>query len=212
MLINKRIFARLMALLRSINPQMMLPLSFEHFLWQHMNEMHCKTNTILEHQGKKPKHAYFVVRGFITLHYIDKEGEKHVTRIYRENEICGLISFIAQLASPYTIEVSKGAMLLSVSNKAMQQLYTEMPGMKEFAMRTSMEYESHMEQLRENMLSKSVDEKVAQFYDTFTGPLHKRKIINDEDIIRYLLICLTSLKNARRRYKVERKIAEKELF
>jgi len=177
-------------------------MAFEHYLWKEMDECHFKITTVLCRQGHITRDAWFVVRGFITLSYVDENGQKHVMRIYRENRICGLISFILQRRSLYTIEASKDAMLLSISYEALAGLYKMDPRMELFVLKASMEYEHYKEQFRENLLfGKSAEEKVAEFYSIFKALLNTRRVILDEDVAWYLHISVRALRLARTAYR-----------
>jgi CRP-like cAMP-binding protein len=212
MLKNRNIFIRLMTVLRAIARRILLSKQFEDHLWEDMEEMtDIKTRRPLCRQGQIPTHAYFVVRGMITLSYKDPSGKRHVTRMYRENRICGLISFILQLPSLYTIEVSKGAMLLSIDHQALTRLYQIDERLKEFVLVTSMHYEHYKEQFRENLLfDKTSNQKVEEFYEIFKGLLNTRRVVLDEDIALYLHISPSALIKARRVYRNKLKLKEEQ--
>lgn len=68
MLTNRIIFARLMALLRSINPAVPLPDFLEPYLWKNMDEEPItKKGRVLEERFEKHRKAYYVVTGFVDL-------------------------------------------------------------------------------------------------------------------------------------------------
>lgn len=204
MLTNRRVFNRLMAVLRAVvNGRFFISKEIEDYLWENMDEITTiKKTQPLCYQGRVPTHAYFVVRGLIMLSYEDRIGKRHLPRVYREDRICGLISFILQLPSLYRIDVTKGGMLLCISHKALEGLYAIDNRMKEFVYATSMHFEHYKEQLRENLLfDKTADEKVAEFYEAFPGLLNTRRIMLDEDIALYLHTSKTALKRSRGVYE-----------
>lgn len=208
MINNERFFQRLMTVLRSIDRRFFLPKAFEDYLRDHMKEIYYSWDKrILCEEGSIPSCAYFIIRGFITLSFYDDNGTKYVMRIYRENRICGLISFIHQLKSNYTITMSKDSILLSIDHRSLTGLYDLDERLKEFVLVTSLHYEHYKEQFRETILgSENADVKVRMFYDSFKGLLGRRGIVTDEDIASYLHISVAALKRSRERYKKERGI------
>ncbi|RZM06265.1 MAG: hypothetical protein EOO88_53640 [Pedobacter sp.] len=130
MLTNKITFARLMALLRSIDPSVPLPDELEPYLWKHMFDHGlCKKAKRLEEWGETPKNSYYVVTGIVIVFCFDKIGDRHTFRIYGANSIVAMECFMKHEKSEFMIWQCRGSVVLSISYGHMQEIYKMMDGM-----------------------------------------------------------------------------------
>ena len=187
MLTIKSAFVRLMTCLNNINPKSPLPVGLDPYLWEHMEEFSPKANEILVEQGTIPRHAYFIIRGYVRVYYFDEAGVKQVKRFYREGRIVAFLSFIEQQESPYYIVAGRNTLLSRIRNVEVQQMYDSWPGMKEFSMLIVLRNEETKERLRQSMICKRGIEKVLGFYVAFPELLYG-KFVKDEEVANYLLL------------------------
>lgn len=205
MLNNKNAFARLMALLRSINPAVPLPDELDNYLWQHMIvEAFCSSNRVLENEGAVPARAYYVVRGFVIVYGFDLHLDRYVLRIYRENTIVALNCFMKQQVSVFTIVACKDTLVWSISDAGMKQLYKEMPDMETMALSTALKYSDGKELARAKLLAMEFEERVLHFYNRYVGLLPPKKSpIRDKCIACFLNMSVAVLRNTRGELRAE---------
>ena len=201
MLNNKTAFARLMALLKSIDPAVPLPAELEDYLWENMIvEEFCTKPRVLETEGKVPGQAYYVVRGFVIVYGFDEKQDRYVMRIYRENTIVALNCFMKQTVSVYTIVACKDTLVWSITIGHMKQIYEDMPGMEKMALKTALEYSAAKEDARARLLALDIEDRVLQFYKRYKGLLPSRKSpIRDACIACFLNMSLAVLRKTRRK-------------
>lgn len=199
MLNNKNAFARLMALLRSINPAVPLPDELDNYLWQHMIvEAFCSSSRVLENEGAVPARAYYVVRGFVIVYGFDLQLDRYVLRIYRENTIVALNCFMKQQVSVFTIVACKDTLVWSISDAGMKQLYKDMPDMETMALSTALKYSDGKELARAKLLAMKFEERVLHFYNRYVGLLPPKKSpIRDKCIACFLNMSVAVLRNTR---------------
>lgn len=203
MLNNKKAFARLMALLKSIDPDVPLPADLEGYLWKEMIvENFCTKARVLETEGKVPAKAYYVVRGFVMVYGFNKNLDRYVMRIYRENTIVALNCFMKQKLSEYTIIACKGTLVWSISHNHMKQIYADMEGMEELALKTALEYSAAKEAARAKLLAMDIEERILQFYKKYPGLLPpKTSPIRDACIACFLNMGIDLFRKKRRKLK-----------
>lgn len=195
-------FERLMKLLRSINPKIELPDALELFLWQQMDEITTSHHEVPVEQGAIPKHAFFIIRGYIYVYYFDKYGYKHVIRFYAEGCIVAFLSFLERTESPYYIAAGRDTLLSRVSARDMQRIYDTMSGMKEFAQLTVMRYDADKEKKREDLLGLGAKERVKEFYNEYPFLLPADNARMDEEIALFLNISMRTLIRCRNEVSV----------
>ncbi|WP_316794276.1 Crp/Fnr family transcriptional regulator [Pedobacter frigoris] len=198
MLNNRKTFEKLMTLLRNIYPDVPLPEGFEEFLWIRMTvEPLYKKDKILEFQGEKPKNAYYVVSGLVTVHgYLD--AVPFTESIYRENTIVALNAFMKREDAAHTITATKGTLVWSISHTAMEEIYKEWPPLKALALQTALNYLEMKKERRSSFLAMLAEDRVLEFYKAFKGLLPVRSSpIKDVDIASYLSTSLKSLRRNR---------------
>ena len=202
MLNNRKTFEKLMTLLRNIYPDVPLPEGFEEFLWDRMKvEPFYRENKILEFQGEKPKNAYYVASGLVTVHgYLD--GVPFTESIYRENTIVALNAFMKQKDADHTITATKGTLVWSISHTTMKEIYRKWPPLKAFALQTALNYLEMKKERRNSFLVMPDEERVLEFYIAFKGLLPPRNSpMEDKEIASYLLLSIDVLRRVRRKLK-----------
>ncbi|MET3538810.1 Crp/Fnr family transcriptional regulator [Chryseobacterium limigenitum] len=91
-----------------------------------------KKKTILLEAGITAKEIYFVISGCIRLFYT-KDGKDISAYFFTEKMFAGAYdSFISKKPSRHSIETLEDCQILTISDKASQELYTELPKMNEF--------------------------------------------------------------------------------
>ncbi|WP_169304300.1 Crp/Fnr family transcriptional regulator [Pedobacter frigoris] len=191
-----------MNLLRNIYPDVPLPEGFEEFLWNNMTvePLYSKVRT-LEFEGQKPKKAYFVVSGLVTVHgYVS--GLPFTESIYREHTIVAMNAFMKQEDAVHTITATKDTLVWSISHAAMEEIYRRWPPLKSMALQTALNYLEMKRKRRNSFLAMPVEERVQEFYKAFKGLLPARtSLIADVDIASYLLVSIDVLRRIRRKLR-----------
>ncbi|MCX6146585.1 MAG: Crp/Fnr family transcriptional regulator [Candidatus Kapabacteria bacterium] len=109
-----------------------------------------KKKTILLTAGKIADEVYFIVSGCIRLFCI-KDGEDLSTYFFTEQMFAGSYSsFISRKPSQHSIETLEDCQVLSLSFKALEELYVVFPKMNEF-------------------IRKSIEERFVVVHDLFTS-------------------------------------------
>ncbi|MNL05765.1 hypothetical protein D3C87_1263770 [compost metagenome] len=204
MLNNRIVFARLIALLKSINPAVPLPEGLEDYLWEFMEvEELCIKSCRFEEEGEIPKKAYYVVRGFVIVYGYNHKLDKYVFRIYRENTIVAMDCFMQQEVSEYCIWGCKDALLWSISSGHMDKIYERWEGMKDFAWKTASRYNAAKEKARSSLLGiEDIETRILEFYARYKGLLPPGKSpIRDACIACFLDITLIVLRKNRHKLK-----------
>jgi CRP-like cAMP-binding protein len=201
MLNNKIVFARLIALLENLNPEekFELPEDLKDYLWKYMIvENLCKKPVRFEKEGKTPKNAYYVVRGFVVVFGYNDDTERYVFRIYRENTIVAMDCFMRQQKSFYCIWGCKDTLLWSISAAHMDYIY-ENWGLRSFALETASKHNAAKERSRASLLGiEDVEMRVLEFYRRYKVLLPARNSpIRDACIASFLRISVSALKHNR---------------
>jgi CRP-like cAMP-binding protein len=204
MLNNRKVFKRLMALLRKIDPKKPLPPELDDYLWKNMEvEDYCFKLKDLETEGKVPGKAYYVVRGFVIVYGFDEKLNRYVFRIYKENSIVALNSFMEQTVSTFTIVACKDTLVWSITDEEMQNIYGKMDGMHNVALKAALQYSDLQEEARAVLLALEVDERVMEFYKRYKGLLPpKHSPIRDACIACFLGIDRNLLRRTRKRLRL----------
>lgn len=200
MLNNKIVFERLIALLESIDPGVKLPQDMKDYLWQYMiAEKFCKQATCFEQEGKIPKNAYYVVRGFVIVYGYNHKLDRYVFRIYLENSIVAMDCFMQQEKSEYCIWACKDTLLWSISSGHMDVIYDRW-GLKDFAWKTASRHNAGREKSRSWLLGiEDLETRILEFYTRYPGLWPARKSpIRDACIACFLRISVPALKKHRR--------------
>ena len=102
---------------------------------KHFETKTIKKKTNILKAGKTAKEVYFILSGCIRLFY-EKDGEDISAYFFTEKMFAGAYdSFISQKSSRHSIETLEECQLLSISYKALQELFIEFPKMNEFVRR-----------------------------------------------------------------------------
>jgi hypothetical protein len=197
MLTIKNAFFKLMTLLSNINRKQPLPVGFEQFLWENMEEYQPSDNQVLVKQGETPEYAYYIIRGYIYVYYEDEDGILHVKRFYRENRIVAFLSFLEQHASPYTIVAGRDTLLSRISIDHMKVIYGRWQGMKEFAMLVVLQYDEKKAAIKDKLMAMETEERIKAFYLCFPCLLPASKVRMDKWVALYLKMSLRTLRQFR---------------
>jgi len=199
MLNDEKTFEELMVGLQSINPDIPLPVALRGKLWNKMEVRPERAElSVLEHEGEKPRNAYYVVRGFAMVYGYDDKTDEYVWRLYPPGSIVALNCFMHRKRSLYTIKASKKALVWSVDADVMKGIYNDMEGMREMALATSAEYDNRTERGRNLLLALDVDDRVRKFYKYYPGLLPaKRSPVPDDAVASYLAISKYQLQRTR---------------
>lgn len=200
MLTIKHAFDKLMHLLRSIKPEQPLPVLFEPYLWENMEEYSPASGEELVKQGSKPEYAYFIIRGYVYVYFYDKHMVKHVKRFYREDRIVAFLSFLEQTKSPYTIVAGHDTLVSRISIDHMEVIYEKWAGMKVFAQLVIMQYDEAKERQHLELLKMPVDDRVKEFYSLYPCMWPPLKARMDGEIAKYLQISVRTLIRTRNRF------------
>jgi CRP-like cAMP-binding protein len=199
MLNDETNFEKLITILKNIDPDAALPGMLRGKLW---NEMQVRPEqadvSVLEHEGEKPKNAYYVVTGFVMVYGYDDKTDEYVWRIYPPGTIVALNCFMHRKRSLYTIKASKKALVWSVGADVMKDIYDSMEGMREFALQTASEYDNRMERGRNVLLALDADNRVRKFYMYYPVLLPaKRSPVSDDAVASYLALTKYQLQRIR---------------
>lgn len=99
---------------------------------KHFETKSIKRKTALLKAGTTAKEVYFILNGCIRLFY-EKEGVDISAYFFTEKMFAGAYdSFISQKPSRHSIETLEDCQVLTISYKALQELFIEFPKMNEF--------------------------------------------------------------------------------
>lgn len=205
MLNNLKFLARLMAILRSIDPKTPLPAKLEPELKRLMDEVRFKTKPqVLATQDKIPDKAILLLNGYVVVYYIDEKGEMRVVRIVHREQIIAIDAFMQHKPSPYYIVAMRQAVMLSISYDNMNKVYLNVPGVDKLARKTAASYES-LERERDELTSKPSRERILEFYSDKPELLPaKRSPLPDKYIASYLRVNIDTFRLLRRQLRMEK--------
>lgn len=179
--------ARLIAVLRGIDPKTPLPIKLEPQLTARMQEepFKKKRQTLVAY-GEKPGKAFFLLSGYVVVYYIDDEGEIRVVRIAFGEQIIVIDAFMQNKPSPYYLIAMREAVMISIDYDSMQAIYRDVPGVDELAIKTAASYE-RLERERDELLNKPNRERILEFYRDKPDLLPPKKSpLQDKYIASYL--------------------------
>lgn len=190
--------ARLIAVLRVIDPKTPLPIKLEPQLTARMQEEPFKKKPLeLIIPGEKPDKAYFLLAGYILVYYIDQQGEIRVVRIACAEEIIATDAFMQHGPSPLYIVAMRQAVYISISYDNMQAIYRGVEGVQELAVKTAANYQK-LEMQRDILVNKPMREKILEFYSSKKDLLPaKRSPLKDAYIASYLRINIHTFRRVR---------------
>ncbi|HKG05835.1 MAG TPA: hypothetical protein VKB19_05220 [Pedobacter sp.] len=208
MLNNKDVFEKLMALLRSIEPDKSLPPGLEDLLWAEMMVVdYCYQETELEPEGKTPANAYYVVSGFVMVYAWCPEGYRYLYRIYPENTIVAFTDFVNQKISAYLIVACRNTRVWSISNALIKKIYLKMPEMMVTALNVALHFSEYMERLHSDLLRLNADARVLKFYTDFPDlNVARTSPVVPADTAAFLSLTPAQLKKAKIRLKKKKLI------
>jgi|GEM_PF-2433644 len=202
MLHPEKILDRIIALLQAINPFKELPAFLRPFLSERMSRGSALPESkILEREGKVPKHAWYIVTGFIIVYGFDERGRRFPFRIYGANSIVALNCFMKECKSAYRIKACKGTVLWGITASDVKDMYGKEAGMELFANKAALDFSDAHETLRANLLGMEPRLRIIEFYLLIHPELLpvKDSPVFDGEIAKYLGI---PLKNFRRMRKI----------
>lgn len=97
---------------------------------------------LLLNAGHTSDYMYFVGKGIVRGFYFDDgTGREHTSILWKEQSIvCDPVSFFQRKASDVNIEVMPGSLLLSISYRQLQDIFTAFPETEIFARCISLQY------------------------------------------------------------------------
>jgi len=188
MLTTEVILDRIMAKLERIDPSVPLHKNLRPYLKGKMTRgpYYVRTKT-LEWEGRIPRRAYYVVRGYVLIYGFDRYVNQYVFRIYGEDTIVALNCFMKQRVSIYTICACRDTYVWSISNQQMLDIYNSMQGMENMARQAAMDFSTDAEQIRTDLLALEDYDRVETFYHLYPELLPaKRSPVRDRDVAEYL--------------------------
>jgi CRP-like cAMP-binding protein len=194
---HQPILNQLSKVLDSFKPQ---PQAYYDHLAEVMEPQYFPTDNVLYEQGDIVKYGYFLASGFAIAYYYNDQGERQVIRIYEKNEIIKGKSFIDQTPSAEYLMVCADSYMLSITSKAMEDIYDEFPSVAELS-RLILANREIKELEHKQMLSLEALPMVEQFYKTYPGLAEPGKILVDADVSSYLLISERTLRACRAKLK-----------
>lgn len=198
MLENEKFLARLIAVLRSIDPKTPLPKELEPKLRRLMKTVPFSKKLLkLIVQDDVPDKAFFLIAGYILMYYIDESGEIRVTRIYCRDTIIAPDAFMSQVKSAYYFVASREAVIIRITHAGMKEIYKDIPEVQELARKTAASYEK-LEKQRDELMNKTNREKILEFYSDKPDLLPPKKSpLQDRYIASYLRMKLDNFRKTR---------------
>lgn len=154
-----------------------------------------KKTTILQ-SGTIAKEVYFILKGCIRLFYV-KNGEDISAYFFTERMFAGAYdSFISQKPSRHNIETIEDCLVLSISYKALQELFIEFPRMNEFVRKVLEERFIALHELFTSQILDSPEERYLNFQKERPDLIQR---IPQHQIATFLGITPVSLSRIRKR-------------
>lgn len=199
MITNENVLDELLAVIRAAVNARSLPEGLRSKLKQKLDAVETRnTALVLEREGEIPKNAYYVVKGYVTIIGYDEELNEYVSRLYGPGTIVAQRCFMYQRLSRYTVIASKRALVWAVSAGVMNEIYEELPGMREIALQVSDHYEDRKRRARELLISLNLEQRVLMFYKRNVLLLPAvRSVVCDEAVASYLGLPKYQLKRKR---------------
>ncbi|HWW40737.1 hypothetical protein [Pedobacter sp.] len=190
---NPNTIAKLLEILKPIKN---LGLPFDNYLKSVMVAKRCLGTHDIHEEGKIIKSAYYISSGFIIAYYYTKTGELRVVKIFGPGYIAAGNGFLNHKVSKYNLMILKGTLVLEITYDQMQNGYAEVPGMQELALLTKEDLYDEDLQLAE-MLSKTGEERILEFYKRFPTLLKLPRLLQDKYIASLLHLSVPRLQHIR---------------
>jgi len=190
---NDNTLAKLLDILKNVSD---LGKPFENYIKKVMVAKQCLKTHILHKEGSITERAYYVSYGFILAYYFTKSGNLRVVKILGPGSIVAGHGFLNHKKSKYNLMVFKDTYVLEITYEQMQSGYVEVPGMQELAMLTKEGFEDE-ELAQDEVLSKSAEERVIDFYTKYPMLIPPGAMIKDLFVASLLRISPDHLRHIR---------------
>jgi len=190
---NPNTMAKLLEILKKIKN---LGEPFDDYLKNVMVAKLCLGTHDLHKKGKITKSAYYISSGYIIAYYYTKKGELRVVKILGPGYIAAGHGFLNNKESKYNLMILKDTLVLEITYDQMQNGYAEVPGMQELALLTKEDLYDEDLQLVE-MLSKTGEERITDFYRKFPMLLKLPRLIQDQYIASLLHLSIYRFQHIR---------------
>lgn len=122
-------------LLNIISEKVTLTVTDKTLCEEYFEPVTVSKNSILEVEGKIPKHLYFIVSGFVRLFHINEQGNQITTHINcPPGFITSYFHFINQTYSPDNLECITECQLLRITKNNLDSIITKSGAFKDFSM------------------------------------------------------------------------------
>lgn len=122
-------------LLNIISEKVTLTVTDKTLCEEYFEPVTVSKNSILEEEGKIPKHLYFIVSGFVRLFHINEQGNQITTHINcPPGFITSYFHFINQTYSPDNLECITECQLLRITKNNLDSIITKSGAFKDFSM------------------------------------------------------------------------------
>jgi CRP-like cAMP-binding protein len=190
---NPNTMAKLLEILKKVRD---LGELFDNYLKNVMVAKLCLGTHDLHKKGKITKSAYYISSGYIIAYYYTKTGELRVVKILGPGYIAAGQGFLNHKESKYNLMILKDTLVLEITYDQMQNGYAEVPGMQELALLTKEDlYDEDL--LLAEMLSKTGEERIIDFYRKFPMLLKLPRLIQDKYIASLLHLSVPRLQHIR---------------
>lgn len=126
---------------------------------------------LLLNAGHTSDYMYFVGKGIVRGFYFDEDtGREQTSILWKEQSIvCDPVSFFQRKASDVNIEVMTGSLLLSISHRQLQDIFTTFPETEIFARCISLQYVYYFSQRARQLAGVSPWERYLHLLSTHPG-------------------------------------------
>ncbi len=126
---------------------------------------------LLLNAGHTSDYMYFVGKGIVRGFYFDEDtGREQTSILWKEQSIvCDPVSFFQRKASDVNIEVMTGSLLLSISHRQLQDIFTAFPETEIFARCISLQYVYYFSQRARQLAGVSPWERYLHLLSTHPG-------------------------------------------
>ncbi|WP_316834619.1 Crp/Fnr family transcriptional regulator [Pedobacter nutrimenti] len=169
---------------------------FDHYLKEVMVAKQCLETHVIHKEGEITKSAYYITSGFMIAYYFTEAGDLRVVKILGPGSIMAGHGFLNHKKSKYNLMIFKDTCVLEITYDQMQNGYAQVGGMQELAMFTKESFEEK-DLARNEMISKTGEERVLAFYKEFPMLLPPGRYITDIYIASHLHLSLATLRRVR---------------
>lgn len=142
-----------------------LPLGLRPKLQHWMRIIRPQRDQVLELPNRLHKFAYYIVKGFIYVTYVDPVTKLvQVKCFYTNDEIAALRNFVDEVEGPYTLVAGCDTVLARISLEGMHDIYNTWPDMKDFAKKVVREFEGDKERLKNRLTQQDAKFSVPIFF------------------------------------------------